>query len=97
MKIDVAPLQHLTNGCHLVEIIFIQRHGVSIILIIRSNMACINVLTSTHNLSIDRKFGVHPHARLKSLMHLIWKVEWNLFNMRIVYHSIFFINKSQRI
>ena len=55
--------------------ILIPRHGVPIILIIGSNISCINVLTSTHNLSMDRKFKVHPHARLKSLLHLIWNVE----------------------
>ena len=48
--------------------IFIPGHGVPIILIIRSNMPCINVLTCTHNLSMDRKFGVHPHVRLKSFV-----------------------------
>ena len=50
-------------------------HGVSIILIVTSNMSCINVLTSTHNLSIDRKLRVHPHACLKSLLYLIWTLE----------------------
>ena len=34
--------------------ILILRHSVMIILIIRSNMPCINVLTCTHNLSMDR-------------------------------------------
>ena len=55
--------------------IFIPRHGVSIILIVTSNMLCINVLTHTYNLSIDKKLGVHPLARLKSLLHLIWNLE----------------------
>ena len=73
----------------LMKTIFIQRHSVSIILIIKSNMPCINVLTYTHNFSMDRKFGVHPHACLKSLLHLIWSLEWNLLIMRIVNHSIF--------
>ena len=53
------------------KIIFISRHGVSIILIVILNMSCINLLTHTHNLSMDRKLEVHPHARLKSLLHLI--------------------------
>ena len=45
--------------------IFILKHGIPIILIVVSNMPCINLLTSTHNLSMDR------NARLKSLLHLI--------------------------
>ena len=64
--------------------IFISRHGVLIIMIVTSNMSCINLLTSTHNLSMDRKIGIHPHARLKSLLHLIWNLEWHLWIMRIV-------------
>ena len=55
--------------------IFISRHGVPIILIVTSNMPCINLLTPTHNLLMDRKLGDHPHARLKSLLHLIWNLE----------------------
>ena len=55
--------------------IFIPRHDVPIILIVTSNMLCINLLTPTHNLSMDRKLGVHPHVRLKSLLHLIWNLE----------------------
>ena len=55
--------------------ILISGHGVSIILIIESNMSCINVLTCTRKVSMDRKFEVHPHTRLKSLLHLIWDVE----------------------
>ena len=35
--------------------IFIPRHGVAIILIVTLNMSCINLLTPTHNLSMDRK------------------------------------------
>ena len=54
---------------------FILRHGVAIILIVTSNMLCINLLTPTHNFSVDRKFGVHPHARLKSFLHLILNLE----------------------
>ena len=55
--------------------IFIPRHGVPIILIVTSNMPCINLLTPTYNLSVDRNFEVHPYARLKSLLHLIWNLE----------------------
>ena len=55
--------------------IFIPRHGVPIILIVTSNMPCINLLTPTHNLSVDRKFEVHLHARLNSFLHLIWNLE----------------------
>ena len=51
--------------------IFIQRNGVPIILIVTLNMPCINLLTPTHNLSMDRKLEVYPHACLKSLLHLI--------------------------
>ena len=65
MKIDMAPLQHLMEDPILVKTILIPRHGVMIILIIGSNMACINVLTCIHNFSIDRKFKVHPHDRFK--------------------------------
>ena len=50
MKIDVAQLQYLIKGFHLDEKIIILGYGVSIILIIGSNMSCINVLTCTHNL-----------------------------------------------
>ena len=64
MKIDMAPLQHLMEDPILTTIL-IPRHGVMIILIIGSNMPCINVLTCIHNFSIDRKFEVHPHARFK--------------------------------
>ena len=39
--------------------ILILRHSVPIILIIGSNMPCINVLNCSHNLSMDRKFEVH--------------------------------------
>ena len=35
--------------------IFIPRHGAPIILIVTPNMSCINVLTPTHNLSMDKK------------------------------------------
>ena len=75
MKIDVASLHYLTKGSHLDEEIFIPRDGVPIILIVASNMPCINMLTPTHNLSVDRKFGVDPHACLKSFLHLIWNFE----------------------
>ena len=75
MKIDVTPLQHLMKESHLGEDNTHTGHGVPIILIIRLNMSCINVLTCTHNLSMGRKFGVHPYVRLKSLLHLIWNVE----------------------
>ena len=76
MKINVAPLQHLMEESHLGENnTHTKTHGVSIILIIGSNMSYIDVLTSTNNLSIGRKFRVHPHARLKSLLQLIWNVE----------------------
>ena len=51
--------------------IFILRDGVPIILIVTSNIQCINFLTPTHNLFIDRKLEVYLHARLKSLLHLI--------------------------
>ena len=57
MKIDVAPLQNLIEGSHLDKDILIPRLGVLIILIIESNMPCINVLTCIHNFSMDRKFG----------------------------------------
>ena len=71
--------------------IFILRHSVAIILIVTSNMPCINLLTPTHNLSVDRKFGVHPHARLKSFLHLIWNLECHLwimeFGMSFVDHE----------
>ena len=56
------------------KIILIPGQGVSIILIIRSNMLCINVLF-VYNLFMGRKFGVCLHVRLKSLLHLIWNVE----------------------
>ena len=74
--------------------IFISRHGVPIILTVTSNMPCINLLTLTHNLFMDRKLGVYSYARLKSLLHLIWNLEWHLWIMMIVNHSIFFANGS---
>ena len=55
--------------------VFTPRDGVPIILIVTSKMPCINFLTPTHNLSVDRKFGVDPHAHLKSFLHLIWNLE----------------------
>ena len=94
MKSDVAPLHYLMKGSHLDEDKFISRHGVPIILTVTSNMSCINLLTPTHNLSMDRKLEVHSHARLKSLLHLIWNLEWHLWIMRMVNHSIFFIDGS---
>ena len=69
--------------------ILIPRHSVPIILIIELNMLCINVLNCTHNVSMDRKFEVHPYACLKSLLHLMWNLELYLWIMRIVNHSIF--------
>ena len=54
---------------------FIPRDGVPIILIVTSNMPCINLLTPTHNLSVDRKFRVDPPALLKSFLYLIWNLE----------------------
>ena len=45
--------------------VFIQKLGISIILIVTSNMLCINLLTPNHNLSMDMKLEVHPHACLK--------------------------------
>ena len=33
-------------------------------------MSCINVFDHTNDLSINRKFGVYPYARLKSLLPL---------------------------
>ena len=33
-------------------------------------MSCINVLDHANDLSINRKFGVYPYARLKSLLPL---------------------------
>ena len=55
--------------------IFIPRHGVAIILIVTLNMSCINLLTPTHNLSVDRKFEVHLYDRFKSFLDLIWNLE----------------------
>ena len=48
--------------------IIIPRHGVSIILIIESNMLCINVLTCTHNLcnlilAVGINFGANMTVR----------------------------------
>ena len=48
--------------------IFIQIHGVAIILIVASNMSCINLLTPTHNLSVDRKFGCSPTCSFEILL-----------------------------
>ena len=64
------------------KIIFIPRHGVAIILIVTSNMSCINMLTSTHNLSMDRKFGVHPHLSFE--IFLAFDME---FGMTFVDHE----------
>ena len=69
------------------KIIYILRHGGLIILIVTSNMLCINVWTPTHNLSKDRKLGVHLHARLKSLLHLIWNLK-SLFEIRCLRSKI---------
>ena len=57
--------------------IIILRHGVPIILIIGSNMSCINVLTYTHNLcnlilAVGFNFGVNLTV-ISSLNH------WNQF------------------
>ena len=76
----------------LLKTIFIPGHGVSIVLIVNTNMSCINFLTPTHNLSIDRKSRVFRCAHLKSLLHLIWKVIWHLCRRRIVIPFILFIN-----
>ena len=48
--------------------ILIPGHDVPIILIIGLNMSCINVLTCTHNLSMDRKFGGSPTCLFEILV-----------------------------
>ena len=67
---DETSLQHLMKRSYRVEDNIHTKTGVHIILIVQSNMSCINVLTHTDDLSINRKFGVYPYARLKSLLHL---------------------------
>ena len=70
MKMDETSLQHLMKRSHRVEDNIHTKTGVHIILIVKLNMSCINVLAHTDDLSINRKFGVYPYARLKSLLHL---------------------------
>ena len=70
MKMDETSLQHLMKISHRVEDNIHTKTGVHKILIVISNMSCINFLAHTDDLSINRKFGVYPYARLKSLLHL---------------------------
>ena len=70
MKMNETSLQHLMKISHRVKDNIHTKTGVHIILIVKSNMSCINVLGHTDDLSINRKFGVYPYARLKSLLHL---------------------------
>ena len=65
MKIDVVQFQNLIEGSHLDKDHTHTKTCVPIILIIESNMLCINVLTCIHNFSMDRKFEVNQHARFK--------------------------------
>ena len=58
------------------------RHSVPLILIIRSNMSCINVLTCTHNLSMDRKFGGSPTCLFEILVAFDME-----FGMTFVHHK----------
>ena len=67
---DETSLQHLMKRSHRVEDNIHTKKGVHIILIVKSNMSCINVLAHTDVLSINMKFGVYPYALLKSLLHL---------------------------
>ena len=82
----------------LLKTIFIPRHGVSIVLIVSTNMPCIIFLSLIHNLSMDGKSKVFPYARLKSLLlHLIWKVVQHLYGRRIVILFILFIGGTWKI
>ena len=54
MKTDMVPLHYLKKRSHLNKDNIHTKTWFPIILIIISNMSCINVLTSTHNLSVDR-------------------------------------------
>ena len=82
----------------LLKTIFILGHGVSIVLIVSTNMSCINFLSPTHNLSMDGKSKVFPCAHLKLLLlHLIWKVVRHLCRRRIVISFILSINGTWKI
>ena len=74
--------------------ILIPGYGVSIILIIGLNIPCINVLTCTHNLSIGKETRGSPTCSFEILIAFDMECEWHLFSMRIIDHSIFFINGS---
>ena len=66
MKIDVTLLQNLIEGSYFdKKTILILRHVVPIILVMGSNMPCINVLNCIHNFLMDKKFGIHQHACFK--------------------------------
>ena len=93
-------LHHIVKWRELIllKTIFIPGHGVSIILIVCTNMPCINFLSPTNNLSLDGKSRVFSCARLKSLLlHLMWKVVWHLCGRRIVIPFILFINGTWNI
>ena len=70
MKMDETSLQHLMKRSHRVEYNIHTKTGVHIILIVKSNMSCINVLAHTDDHSINRKFRVYPYTHLKFLLHL---------------------------
>ena len=53
MKMDETSLQHLMKRSHRVEDNIHTKTGVHIILIVKSNMSCINVLAHTDDLSIN--------------------------------------------
>ena len=78
MNTDVAPLHYLMKESRLDE------DNIHTKICCFDNIDCNfehamhKSVDSTHNLSMDRKFRIRPHARLKFFLHLIWNLECHL-------------------
>ena len=82
------------NFAFLLETILVPTHWALIVLIKNRNMSHIDLLSFAHCLYMNGILGVHPCARVKSSLHLIWNVVWHLYRRRIARDTILFIGRT---
>ena len=97
MKTDVTPLQHLMKGSHLGEDNSHTKTWCSDNIDYKIEHAMYKCLHLYPQPLHGWEIGGSPTCSFEILVAFVWNVEWHLFSMRIIYHSIFFINGSQRI
>ena len=85
------------NPILLLETILGPTHWVSIILVKNFNMPHIYLLSPAHYLYIDRILEVHPCVHVKSSLHLVWNLVWQLCRMGVAQHTILSIGWTWRL